>query len=117
MTLTVRQHFTKAERLLKPKEFFLVRKRGKRVTTRSFTIYILPTELKVRRLGLAVSGRVGNSVKRNRIKRLLREFFRLNKEKFPPSSDVMISVRRGAELNGLKDVEREFGEVKRFFTG
>jgi len=48
----------------------------------------------VKRLGITVTKKAGNSVKRNRIKRLLREYFRLNKELFPDKLDVIIMAKR-----------------------
>ena len=42
------------------------------------------------RLGLAVSRRAGNAVVRNRIKRVLREAFRLDREDLPPGLDVIV---------------------------
>ena len=44
------------------------------------------------RLGLSVPGRVGTNVKRNRIKRLIREAFRLNYEKIPTGFDFVVGV-------------------------
>lgn len=99
--------FTKAERLLKPAEFAEARKLGKRLSARSFNIYLLENKLGRIRLGLAISSRVGGAVKRNRIKRLLREFFRLNKELFPASTDILITAKSVERIKGLKDVEEE----------
>jgi len=50
----------------------------------------------VRRLGLTVGKRVGNAVTRNRVKRLLREYFRNCKDKLPASTDIVISAKVGA---------------------
>lgn len=61
-------------RLKKEKDFNLVFGKGKRIFSKSFTLIYFPAKnLKV---GFAVSKKHGGSVKRNRIKRLLRESFR-----------------------------------------
>ncbi len=57
------------------------------------TAYALPTDGKSPRLGLSVSRRVGTAPRRNRIKRLLREAFRLMRHDFPRAYDVVIVVR------------------------
>lgn len=108
--LETRGHgFTTRERLLASAEFREVRKKGKRHASKDFVIHVLPTEKGFARLGLSVSTRVGGAVRRNRVKRLLREFFRLNKHLLPPSSDILVSARKGVSIKGLEDVEKELG--------
>ncbi len=99
--------FSKAERLRKKPEFLAARQGGTRYFTKSFIIYIRPNDLGIRRLGISASSKVGKAVKRNRIKRLIREVFRLNKESFPPSVDIFIIAKRGINPEGYFEVEAE----------
>ncbi|MEK6598716.1 MAG: ribonuclease P protein component [Deltaproteobacteria bacterium] len=99
--------FTKAERILKNKDFISVRKQGKRLASKGLVLFLKTNNLGIRRLGLAVSSKVGGAVKRNRIKRLLRELFRLNKDAFPPATDIFISVKQGFNPGCYRDVEKE----------
>ncbi len=105
--------FTQEERLSRTKDFLRVRKQGRRHHTESFIVYVLGNGLGKRRLGLSVSSRIGTAVRRNRIKRLLREFFRLNKNLFPESTDIFISVKKGTAVKRYKDVERELAPLLR----
>lgn len=77
---------------------------GLKVHVPHFLILYLPSVC--RRLGITVSSRVGPSVVRNRIKRLLRESYRTTKENFP-LCDITIIAKRGAGLLSLDDVNRE----------
>lgn len=89
----------------RPKETSI--SRARKYSTKSLLVYVAPTEVGKTRLGLSVSARVGPSVRRSRIKRLLREHFRLNKALLPDSVDIMITVKDAACLGRLSDVERE----------
>jgi ribonuclease P protein component len=69
-----------------------------RVTRGPLAVYALPNDLPHPRLGLSVPGAVGNSVVRNRIKRLLREAFRQLQHDLPCGYDLVIAVRPHAPL-------------------
>ena len=56
-------------------------------------VYALPNGLDHPRLGLAVPKRVGNAVKRNRVKRMLREALRLMQHDLPGGYDLVVNVR------------------------
>ena len=65
---------------------------GTKATRGPLTLYLLPNDLGHPRLGLTVGRRVGNAVRRNRHKRLLREAFRHLQHDLPPA-DLVIVVR------------------------
>lgn len=73
-------------------------------------IYAKPNDLDHPRLGLAVSRRVGNAVRRNRIKRRLREAFRHLQRDLPRGYDVIVSVRVHEPLM-LADYQRLLGQT------
>ena len=101
----------KYERLQRRKDFDLAFRNGSRRQTKNFTIILRANGLEFSRLGVTVGKKVGNAVKRNRVKRYLREFFRLHKHKLPPSHDVVIIAKRDAATLAYQDVREELAAV------
>ncbi len=103
--------FRSHERLRRRKDFQLALRQGSRRQTKNFTIILRPNALQFSRLGVSVSKKVGNAVKRNRVKRCLREFFRLHKHKLPPSHDLIIMANKEAATLAYHDVREELAAV------
>ena len=62
--------------------------------TPSFVLVVSPAER--RRLGVTASRKVGDAVRRNRVKRVVREVFRRNRAAFPEGTDVLVVARASA---------------------
>lgn len=75
--------FPKTHRLRTQRQFDAVYRRGAGKTVGPLRVIGLPNEVGHCRLGLSVSKRVGNAVARNRVKRMLREAYRLSQHDFP----------------------------------
>ncbi|MCP4255564.1 MAG: ribonuclease P protein component [Candidatus Scalindua sp.] len=102
------QGFSKKERLRKRKEFQLVFDKGERYGNYQLKIFALSNGSSVSRLGLVVGRKFGNSPKRNRFKRILREAFRLNKDLLNNGADIVVIPRPGLTELTLKAIEEKF---------
>ena len=91
--LTFRAH----EHLRKPAEFQRVYDRRRSVANALLIVYACPNNLPYLRLGLSVSKKNGCAVKRNRLKRLYREAFRLTKLSMPVGYDLILIPRKPDE--------------------
>ena len=84
------------ERLRKNEDFQSVYQSGKSYANKSFVIYVLKNNLGTNRLGVSVSKKIGNSVVRHRMKRLVKENFRLHEDMFNSGLDIAVIVRKNA---------------------
>jgi ribonuclease P protein component len=83
--------FPKAKRLRKRREFLPVQQGGSRISLPSCIVLLAARpDDKAARLGITVTRKFGDSVRRNRAKRLIREAFRLAPELFPDGIDVVV---------------------------
>ena len=103
--------FSKNERLLNRRDFVNLNQGGKRVQAAHFTVILKYNGLGITRLGITVSKKIGNAVKRNKVKRLIREIFRLHKSHFPQSCDIVIAAKKGAYGLNIWQIKEELGEI------
>ncbi len=96
--------FPRTERLLRRGQYLRVQNGGRRVHTAHFVILVLPRGVQgdaqgpaTARIGVTVGKRVGNAVRRNRVKRVVREVYRTSKTLFPTDCDVVLVARLGAD--------------------
>ena len=108
-----------SESLKKNKDFQFVYRNGKSAGNRYLVLYVYrhssshegqPDEEKKKvternRLGISVSKKVGNSVVRHRITRLIRESYRLNEERFDRGLDMIVIARPGAKERTFLEIE------------
>lgn len=103
------QAFTAADRIRKRKEYQQVYQRGRKISSRSFTLFLLENDLQRPRLGITATRKVGGAVQRNRAKRLLREWFRRSRRQLP-AVDLVVNLRSGIHRLSLDALSRELEE-------
>ena len=98
--------FRPAERIRRRAEFQEVYSRGIKAHSRYATVFLLPNELGVGRLGIAATRKLGDAVRRNRAKRLIREVFRRNK--IARGFDIVIVPKRDLLNASLDALEADY---------
>ena len=90
--------------LKKNKDFQQVYKEGKSFANKYLVMYVLKNDSEKNRLGISVSKKVGNSVHRHRLSRLIRENYRGLEEKYPRGLDIVVVARVNSKGIGYKEV-------------
>ena len=85
-----------SDSLKKTKDFSRVYNKGKSLADHNLVLYICDNDSDTNRLGISVSKKVGNSVVRHHLTRLIRESYRLNEEMFNSGLDIVVVVREAA---------------------
>ena len=83
----------RSESLKKNKDFKIVYQNGTSYANRLLVMYVLKNQHMKNRLGISVSKKVGNSVVRHRLTRLIRESYRLHEAEFDDSLDIVVVER------------------------
>ncbi len=105
------ERFPKAERLRKRREFKNVdADKTARLVTENLVILIAPNSLNRTRIGITVSKKIGKSVVRNRIKRLLREAYRRQKELYQPGFDYVL-IARSDRIECTEQISQEIRRI------
>ena len=94
------------ESLRKNQQFQFVYKNGKSYANKYMVMYVKKNGLEINRLGISVSKKVGNSVVRHRVKRLIKESYRLHENIFNSGLDIVIVGRPSAAAVGYEEAER-----------
>ena len=94
-----------SESLKKNKDFQFIYRNGKSCGNKYLVMYLYRRDGSKNRVGISVSKKVGNSVLRHRITRLIRESYRLNEKKFVGGLDMIVIARPGAKERNFFEIE------------
>ena len=93
------------ESLKKNRDFQNVYKKGKSYANRLLVMYVLENQTDRNRIGISVSKKVGNSVIRHHLTRLIRESYRLHEDMFNNGLDIVVVARVSAKSASYREVE------------
>ena len=97
-----------SEGLKNTNQFKIVYNNGKSYANRDLVMYLRKNDSDTNRLGISVSKKVGNSVVRHRITRLIRESYRLNEAVLLQGYDIVVVARANAKGKDYFDICRAF---------
>ncbi len=95
-----------SESLKKNRDFQMVYRQGTSYANRYLVMYVKENHLEKNRIGISVSKKVGNSVVRHRLTRLIRESYRLNEQKFRSGLDIVVVARVNAKGRSCQEIEK-----------
>ncbi len=93
--------------LTKNNEFQRVYSKGRYSASAFLVIYVLPNRLDKTRVGITTSKKVGNAVRRNRMRRLIRENLRILSDRLIRGIDVVVVARKAEETASLETIGKE----------
>jgi ribonuclease P protein component len=103
--------FPRACRLVRRAEYDAVYRDGRKRAGREFTVFIRPNGLNLSRFGWSIKKALGSAVRRNRIRRRLREILRLHRQEISPGWDVVIHPRSSAATADFLALTQELLKV------
>lgn len=104
--------FSRASRLRLKKEFEAVFDAGNKTATRELVAWHSRGEDEEKKIGLMVSKKTGGAVKRNRLKRLLREAFRLDRTELKEGTRLIIYPKAGCAMDNLAQARKALDTVR-----
>jgi ribonuclease P protein component len=96
--------------LKRPGDYQLVYRKGTRLRGDRFSIIYCANGLAENRLGISIHG-IKKAVRRNRIKRIIREFYRLNRQFITTPSDIIFAVRKGFFLDSPQEIKKAVDQL------
>lgn len=104
--------FPKAERLRHGHQFRRVYEQGRRIPGRLAVLYVVeaaasPSPGAARMIGVITGRAIGGAVERNRARRLMREAFRLNRQKLKDNFQMIVVARTAIRGAGFTEVQAE----------
>jgi ribonuclease P protein component len=96
----------KEEKIRKNNEFRTVYRKGKSFSNQLLVLYTYKNRKELNRVGISVSKKVGKSVIRSKVKRLISESYRLNKDNLKTGYDLVFIARTGSSEKGFWDMEK-----------
>lgn len=114
--LLLRKTMVFSESLKKNSDFQNVYRNGKSYANRYLVMYILENRTNSNRIGISVSKKVGNSIVRHRVKRLVKEAYRLHESEFRNGLDIAIVVRKSANKISYWDTESALLHLSRLHS-
>ncbi len=94
-----------SESLKKNRDFQSVYRRGRSYGNKYLVMYLLPNQTESNRIGISVSKKVGNSIVRHHLTRLIRESYRLHEENFQRGYDMVVVARTAAKDKTYHEIE------------
>ena len=113
MKVPEKKALPRTDRVRRRSAFRRIQSEGRRVHTQHFILIQRASDAGRRRLGITVTKKIGNAVARNRVKRVVREAFRLHRELFTPAVDIVFIAKRGAPKLGLVDVVEQLHKAQK----
>ena len=101
----IRLSMKKSESLKKNRDFQNVYRKGVSFANRLLVMYVKENKTETNRIGISVSKKVGNSVIRHHLARLIRESYRLQEDMFDSGLDIVVVVRVAAKEAKYREIE------------